>query len=72
MIEAVNLNKTFQDKKRGEIKAVDDVSFVCRPGEIYGLLGANGAGKTTTLRMLCGLMDPTEGSARVAGHCVTV
>ena len=39
-------------------------------GEIFGLVGPDGAGKTTTLRMLCGLMDPTEGSARVAGHDV--
>ena len=68
MIEAVNLRKTFQDKKRGEIKAVDDVSFLCRPGEVYGLLGANGAGKTTTLRMLATILEPTEGTARLCGH----
>ena len=68
MIEAVNLSKTFQDKKRGQVKAVDDVSFVCRPGEIYGLLGANGAGKTTTLRMLATILEPTEGTARLCGH----
>jgi sodium transport system ATP-binding protein len=68
VIEAVNLSKTFQDKKRGEIKAVDDVSFVCRPGEIYGLLGANGAGKTTTLRMLATILEPTDGTARLCGH----
>ena len=40
-------------------------------GEIFGLVGPDGAGKTTTLRMLCGLMDPTEGQIRVAGHDVT-
>jgi sodium transport system ATP-binding protein len=68
VIEAVNLRKTFQDKKRGEVKAVDDVSFVCRPGEIYGLLGANGAGKTTTLRMLATILEPTEGTARLCGQ----
>lgn len=68
MIEAVNLRKTFQDKKRGEVKAVDDVSFVCRPGEVYGLLGANGAGKTTTLRMLATILEPTSGTARLCGH----
>lgn len=68
MIEALNLRKTFRDKKRGEIKAVDDVSFVCRPGEIYGLLGANGAGKTTTLRMLATILQPTDGTARLCGH----
>jgi len=46
MIDAVNLSKLFRDKKRGEIRAVDKVSFQCQPGQIYGLLGANGAGKT--------------------------
>lgn len=70
VIEAVNLSKTFQDKKRGEVKAVDDVSFLCRPGEIYGLLGANGAGKTTTLRMLATILEPTDGTARLCGHDV--
>jgi sodium transport system ATP-binding protein len=68
VIEAVNLRKTFQDKKRGAVKAVDDVSFVCRPGEIYGLLGANGAGKTTTLRMLATILEPTAGTARLCGQ----
>jgi sodium transport system ATP-binding protein len=67
MIEARNLTKIFHDKKRGEIRAVDDVSFTCRPGQIYGLLGANGAGKTTTLRLLATLLRPTGGSATVAG-----
>jgi sodium transport system ATP-binding protein len=67
MIEARQLTKIFRDKKRGEIHAVDGVSFVCRPGQIYGLLGANGAGKTTTLRLLATLIAPTAGSALVAG-----
>jgi sodium transport system ATP-binding protein len=67
MIEASHLTKTFADKKRGLIKAVDDVSFTCRPGQIYGLLGANGAGKTTALRLLATLLQPTSGSATVAG-----
>ncbi len=67
MIEASHLTKTFTDKKRGLIKAVDDVSFTCRPGQIYGLLGANGAGKTTALRLLATLLQPTSGSATVAG-----
>lgn len=67
MIEAHHLTKTFKDKKRGLIKAVDDISFTCRPGQIYGLLGANGAGKTTALRMLATLLKPTSGSAQVAG-----
>src|SRR5580658_1138460 len=67
MIEARELGKVFNNKKRGEIRAVDSVSFSCKPGEIYGLLGANGAGKTTTLRMLATILFPTSGTARVAG-----
>ena len=70
MIEAHHLTKTFRDKKRGVITAVDDVSFTCRPGQIYGLLGANGAGKTTTLRLLATLLQPTSGTARLAGFDV--
>ena len=71
MIEARQLTKVFQDRKRGEIRAVDGVSFTCRPGQIYGLLGANGAGKTTTLRLLATLLRPTAGGASVAGFDVT-
>jgi sodium transport system ATP-binding protein len=67
MIEAHHLTKTFKDKKRGIITAVDNVSFTCRPGQVYGLLGANGAGKTTTLRLLATLLQPTSGSATLAG-----
>lgn len=70
MIEARGLSKRFQDKKRGEIRAVDHVSFACEPGKIYGLLGANGAGKTTTLRMLATILEPTDGTAVVCGHDV--
>jgi sodium transport system ATP-binding protein len=70
MIEARNLTKTFRDKKRGEIRAADDISFRVSPGQIYGLLGANGAGKTTTLRLLATLLQPTGGSAIVAGFDV--
>jgi sodium transport system ATP-binding protein len=68
MIEAEHLVKNFDDKKRGTVRAVNDVSFRCMPGEIYGLLGANGAGKTTTLRMLATILEPTDGTARVAGY----
>src|SRR5438093_1559450 len=70
MIEARGLSKRFQDKKRGQIRAVDNVSFTCHPGKIYGLLGANGAGKTTTLRMLATILEPTDGTAIVCGHDV--
>jgi sodium transport system ATP-binding protein len=70
MIEARSLSKRFQDKKRGEIRAVDGVSFTCQPGKIYGLLGANGAGKTTTLRMLATILEPTDGTAIINGFDV--
>src|SRR5580692_10761265 len=70
MIEARHLVKRFRDKKRGTVCAVDGVSFSCKPGEIYGLLGANGAGKTTTLRMLATILAPSEGTAIVAGYDV--
>lgn len=70
MIDARNLTKVFRDKKRGEIRAVDNVSFTCEPGRIYGLLGANGAGKTTTLRILATLIAPSGGKASVGGFDV--
>ena len=70
MIETRALSKRFKDKKRGEIRAVDQVTFTCKPGQIYGLLGANGAGKTTTLRMLATILEPTDGTAIVCGHDV--
>jgi len=53
--------------KFGDFTAVDKVSFSVNRGEIFGFLGANGAGKTTTIRMLCGLLEPTSGSALVGG-----
>jgi sodium transport system ATP-binding protein len=70
MIATRGLTKIFHDKKRGQIKAVDNVSFTCQPGQIYGLLGANGAGKTTTLRMLATILEPSDGTAIVGGHDV--
>jgi ABC-2 type transport system ATP-binding protein len=54
-------------RKFGSFTAVDHISFEVQPGTIFGLLGANGAGKSTTIRMLCGLLTPTSGTARVAG-----
>ncbi|HEY9084550.1 MAG TPA: ATP-binding cassette domain-containing protein [Candidatus Tyrphobacter sp.] len=53
-------------KRFGSFTAVDDVNFEIRYGEIYGLLGANGAGKTTTIKMLCGLIDPSDGTPSLA------
>lgn len=70
MIQASGLTKIFRDKKRGEIFAANDISFRVQPGQIYGLLGANGAGKTTTLRLLATLLQPTRGTAAVAGFDV--
>jgi sodium transport system ATP-binding protein len=67
MIVASNLCKTFKDKKRGEIQAVDNVSFDCKAGEVFGLLGPNGAGKTTTLRLLSTSLRPTSGTATICG-----
>ncbi|NQV52565.1 MAG: ABC transporter ATP-binding protein [Flavobacteriales bacterium] len=57
-------------KRFGSFTAVDHISFDVKRGEIFGFLGANGAGKTTAMRMLCGLLDPTEGNADVAGFNV--
>ncbi|HKY34077.1 MAG TPA: ABC transporter ATP-binding protein [Candidatus Polarisedimenticolia bacterium] len=54
-------------RRFGSFTAVDDVSFEVQPGEVFGLLGSNGAGKSTVIRMLCGLMRPTAGEARVLG-----
>ncbi len=70
MIHVENLSKSFLDYERGWVFAVRDVSFDCRPGEIFGLLGPNGAGKTTTLRVLSTVLKPTGGRAIVAGHDV--
>src|SRR6187399_2295075 len=54
-------------RRFGDFLAVNDVSFDVREGEIFGFLGANGAGKSTTIRMLCGLLRPTSGTAIVGG-----
>jgi ABC-2 type transport system ATP-binding protein len=61
-IEVRDLTRRF-----GAFTAVDGVSFEVREGEIFGFLGSNGAGKSTTIRMLCGLLRPTSGTARVGG-----
>ena len=67
MIEARDLGKGFKTR-RGTVQAVDDLSFACPSGEIFGLLGPNGAGKTTALRMLSTILTPTSGEAIVAGY----
>jgi ABC-2 type transport system ATP-binding protein len=62
-IQVKNLTRKF-----GDFTAVDQISFKIKKGEIFGFLGANGAGKTTAIRMLCGLLKPTDGFAEVAGY----
>jgi ABC-2 type transport system ATP-binding protein len=57
-------------RRFGSLTAVDRLNLEVSRGEIFGLVGPDGAGKTTTLRMLCGLMNPTEGQAWIAGHDV--
>lgn len=64
-IVATNLTRRF-----GAFVAVDHISFEVKAGEVFGFLGANGAGKTTAIRMLTGLLSPTEGQASVAGFDV--
>ena len=55
-------------KSYGELRAVQDLSFSVAPGEVLGLVGPNGAGKTSTLRCLAGILPPTAGQVRIAGH----
>ena len=64
-IQAADLTRRF-----GAFVAVDRITFEVQPGEVFGFLGANGAGKTTAIRMLTGLLAPSGGTARVAGHDV--
>jgi sodium transport system ATP-binding protein len=72
MIEARSLSKAYSDLRRGEVKALDEVSFEATAGQVYGLLGPNGAGKTTALRILSTVLEPTSGTAIVGGFdCVT-
>ena len=83
MIKVQNLKKTFKKPIRGEgisgmlktlfsrkyelIQAVKDVSFTINDGEIVGLIGSNGAGKSTTIKMMCGILNPTDGICEVNG-----
>ncbi|WP_242909857.1 ABC transporter ATP-binding protein [Actinomadura terrae] len=64
-VEVDGLTKRF-----GEVEAVRGIEFSVRPGEVFGFLGPNGAGKSTTINMLCTLLRPSGGTARVAGHDV--
>jgi ABC-2 type transport system ATP-binding protein len=62
VLEVENLSKQFET-----VRAVDNLSFTIKPGQIYGLLGPNGAGKTTTIKMILGLLEPTMGEISVMG-----
>ena len=66
VIQAENLTRRF-----GPLTAVDHLNLEIAEGEIFALVGPDGAGKTTTMRLLCGLMDPSEGRAVVGGHDVS-
>jgi ABC-2 type transport system ATP-binding protein len=66
IVTAQGLTRRF-----GALTAVDRLDLEIQQGEIFALVGPDGAGKTTTMRLLCGLMDPTEGKAIVAGHDVS-
>ena len=68
MDKAVTTNKLT--KKFGDFVATNEITFEVSQGEVFGFLGANGAGKTTAIRMLCGLLMPSSGEARVAGYDV--
>jgi len=65
------LTRRFQRKDAPPVTAVDDLNLTIEAGEVFGVLGPNGAGKTTTVRLLNGLLGPSEGSAQVLGHDVT-
>lgn len=67
MIAVENLAKEYRDGKKAVVRALDGITFEARSGEIFGLIGDNGAGKTTTLRILSTVLEPTSGSASVAG-----
>jgi ABC-2 type transport system ATP-binding protein len=67
MNESVAIEARHLTRRFGAFVAVDDVSFEVKAGEVFGFLGSNGAGKSTTIRMLCGLLKPTSGTAIVGG-----
>src|SRR5438128_541886 len=66
--EAIAIGARDLSKRFGDFEAVKRINLEVKYGEVYGLLGANGAGKTTTIKMLCGLLEPTDGEAELAGE----
>ncbi len=71
LVEVHHLVKVYKRADGTPVRAVDDVDFDIRKGEIFSLLGPNGAGKTTTIAMISGLIKPTEGDARIGGYSIT-
>lgn len=67
LVEVDRLTKAYDDLQRGRFVALNELSFVAHPGEVFGLLGPNGAGKTTALRILATLLVPSGGVARING-----
>ncbi|MBX3118891.1 MAG: ATP-binding cassette domain-containing protein [Fimbriimonadaceae bacterium] len=70
MVRTDSISKTFSGTKGNRVEAVKSVSIQAEPGKVFGLLGVNGAGKTTLLRMLSTVLEPTAGTAEVAGFSV--
>jgi ABC-2 type transport system ATP-binding protein len=70
-IEMISLSKTYPKRKGPPVQAVVDLSLAIPPGQVFGFLGPNGAGKTTTIKMMCGLVTPTTGVARLNGYDVS-
>ena len=69
VVSVRGLTKVFKDFwNRPKARAVDNVDFEVRRGEIFGLLGPNGSGKSTTIKLLLGLLNPTKGHLEVFGH----
>ena len=67
VLEVSKLSKTYPVRKGQPVKAVDNISFQVKRGEIFGLLGPNGAGKTTTVKMICSLIKPDSGEIKIDG-----
>jgi len=73
IVEIENLTKDYEVGfwKKRKVRALDDLSLVVKPGQIFGFLGGNGAGKTTTIKILMTLLFPTSGTARILGSDIS-
>ena len=71
ILEVDRLTKTFRTEGKGDFTAVDQVSFRLFPGETLGIVGESGCGKSTLAKLLCRLIDPTEGTIRLCGQDIT-